>query len=140
MASLYFSMMSSWLRQFLARPISVLVSALIALVVSAPGQEDKRRNYDKWTTKNWEHKENNETKQVLYSACHCNTSIHITLFSNIIKPTVHNNSKDFCIMPLWDIRCCKWVNLSYARPETQQAISWIKYESHQETYLEEWEK
>lgn len=38
MASLYFSMMSSGLRQFLARPISVLVSALMPLVVRAPGE------------------------------------------------------------------------------------------------------
>lgn len=39
MASLYLSMMSSGLRQFLARPISALVSALIPLEVSAPGTE-----------------------------------------------------------------------------------------------------
>lgn len=36
MASLYFSIMSSGLRQFFARPISVLVSALMPLVVRAP--------------------------------------------------------------------------------------------------------
>ncbi len=43
-------------------------------------------------------------------------------------------------MQLWDIRFCKWVHLSDERPGTPQAISWIKYESHEKTYLEEWEK
>lgn len=43
MASLYFSMMSSGLRQFLARPISALVSALIPLEVRAPGTEQGQK-------------------------------------------------------------------------------------------------
>lgn len=43
MASLYLSMMSSGLRQFLARPISALVSALIPFEVSAPGTEQGKK-------------------------------------------------------------------------------------------------
>lgn len=43
MASLYLSMMSSGLRQFLARPISVLVSAFIPFEVSAPKTEQGKK-------------------------------------------------------------------------------------------------
>lgn len=43
MASLYLSMMSSGLRQFLARPISALVSAFIPFEVSAPRTEQDKK-------------------------------------------------------------------------------------------------
>lgn len=49
MASLYFSMMSSGLRQFLARPISALVSAFIPLEVRAPRTEQGQ----KWAQGLW---------------------------------------------------------------------------------------
>lgn len=45
MASLYLSMMSSGLRQFLARPISALVSAFIPFEVSAPRTEQGKNEH-----------------------------------------------------------------------------------------------
>ncbi|TNN66950.1 hypothetical protein EYF80_022867 [Liparis tanakae] len=57
MASLYFSMMSSGLRQFLALPISVLVSALMPLAERAPALGEKRgRHGQRWNATNVETK------------------------------------------------------------------------------------
>lgn len=44
MASLYLSIMSSGLRQFLARPISALVSGLMPLVVRAPAGRERENS------------------------------------------------------------------------------------------------